>query len=136
MNTSTGTGKTATASRRDLGANGISVRYQGAPDMWSAQVEFDSGDHGRFGRVTGEIRLEYVGPLGDVVDLVKRSAEEIGVRFASEAFLVCDDSEEWRQPPPGWREAIMQQAERVGFHTTYGAVAETPDDELDALAVP
>lgn len=121
---------------------GIKVRWRESRtggDQWGAVAEYlDNGfcdDDADARRIStqGEMATCYVATrylvedgetvdgLTVAVDTIKAEVERMGIAWNNPTIYFEGDGEnpEW-PPPPGWRELLRAQAERLGWRSIYG----------------
>lgn len=103
-------------------------------DQWHAEATFCDDGFCDMQSSEGVIRCRYVGPLSQVVDVVKADAERLGIHwsdpsmstdesrhFGTATIFYRGDGEHTDIPPApfNWRDRVNAEATRLGWRIAY-----------------
>lgn len=99
---------------------GITIKYHGVPNRWSAEVTFSDSGHANPKSTQGAVRNSYVIDLRSAIDVVKADAENLGIVWTEPCLFMHDDGRSTDFPPPeNWQKIMMSEAARIGFRNIY-----------------
>jgi len=114
---------------------GINLRWMPDDRMWAGKIDFfddgfadDDADTRKIS-TQGSLRTRYFvrngkqqTALSVIIDTLIADAAKLGITFRDpDLFYETDGESERFPPPPGWRETLTAEAERIGWTTPYSS---------------